>query len=120
MIVEKQLNICSNPKCQKKFENLMLVSNYSKKPQDRYYGCPFCFFRMDPTTVQKSKIEEVQTKETYEPTKTPHENIVQESCPQYFGYLSNHYQATIISKECLLCSRMSDCMLKPQNTHARS
>ena len=114
MLTKKTLNVCSNPNCQKKFENIILIYDHSKNPPDRYYGCPFCFFKLDPVTVQKLTINEVLIEETCEPMKNPPEDDVQESCPKYFGYLNNHYKDTVISKECLLCSRMSGCMLKGQ------
>jgi hypothetical protein len=112
VFVEKQLNICLNPNCKKEYENLIVISDYSKNPPDRYYGCPFCFFRLAPITIQKLTTNDVFFEKRCEPQKTSSEDNVQESCPHYFGYLSNQYKNTIISKECLLCSRMSGCMLK--------
>ena len=112
--MEEALKVCSNPNCHKKFENLILISDYSKNPTNRYYGCPYCFFKLDTVNVQKLETNEILVEEAGKPQKITSEDNVQESCPHYFGYLCNHYKDTIISKQCLLCSRMSGCMLKGQ------
>lgn len=114
MLVEESLKVCSNPNCQKRFENLMLIYDHSKNPPDRYYGCPFCFFKLDPLTVQKLTTKEVFIEKPCEPKKITLEDNSKESCPHYFGYLCNHYKDSVISKECLLCSKMSGCILKGQ------
>ena len=114
MLVEESLKVCSNSNCQKKFENLMLILNYSKSPIDRYYGCPYCFFKINSVNVQKLETNETLIEEACKSQKITSENNVHGRCLQYFGYLNNHYKDIILSKECLLCYRMSDCMLKGQ------
>ena len=104
------LNVCSNLKCQKQFENLIIVCDNSKNPATSYYACPFCFFKLDPTAIQK--INGPIIKAIDDVLEKPSENDVLEGCTHYFGYLIDHYNDSIISEECLLCSRMSKCILE--------
>lgn len=109
MLKKIQLNICPNPDCQKKFENLILVHDKSKEPAEIFYGCPYCFFKLDPTATNVlKKIEKmVEIKESYSSSK---KEIVS-NCPHYFGYLSEHFRDSIIPKQCLECEKMSSCII---------
>ena len=102
---------CSNPKCQKKFENFIIVHDNSRNPADIYYACPYCLLKLDPTATQVLKKDEIFVEENTEINGNHIENGVSTDCPYHFGYLFDHFKDTIVSKECLLCSRMSDCSL---------
>lgn len=102
-----QLYICPNPECEKAFENLILINNKSEEIPEKFYGCPFCFLKLDPTILKSlKKIEKV----IEEP-----ENILplekeMPKCPHHFGYLSEHFHNSIITSQCLACKKMDDCM----------
>jgi len=34
-------------------------------------------------------------------------------CPHHFGYLASGSKDALITKECLICLKLADCMLKP-------
>ena len=111
MLAEEEFKVCLNPVCKKKFNKSILISNYSVNPPDHYYGCPFCFSKVDSTIEQKIDKKEIVLENRFETEKVVSESL-HESCPHYFGYLSQHYKDAIISMECLSCLKMSDCILK--------
>ena len=111
MLAEEEFKVCLNPVCKKKFNKSIFISNYSVNPPDHYYGCPFCFSKVDPITEQKIDTKEMLVENRSESKKINTESF-HESCSHYFGYLSQHYNDAIISMECLSCLKMSDCILK--------
>lgn len=115
MVLKKvKLSICSNPDCQRPFENLIIISDRSKNPYEKFYGCPNCFFKMDPTVTDSLKnIEKVI--ELEEPINGgPLEETIVSNCPKYFGYLADNIANSIISIKCLDCEKMGDCMRAQQ------
>jgi hypothetical protein len=107
-----QINSCPNPKCQEKFENLIIVHDNSKMPADIYYACPYCLSKLDPTTTQVLKKEETFVEEKTETSRKHLEREIPSGCPQYLGYLSVRPKDAIIPQECLICSKMLDCATK--------
>ena len=105
-----QMKICPNPKCEKIIENLIIARDCSKKPADIYYACPHCLFKLDPTTTQVYKKEEVLIEEKLETKRTTSEREIPPGCPKYLGYLLNGLKDAVIPKECLICPKMVDCM----------
>lgn len=111
MVLKKiEFSICPNPDCERPFENLIVIYDKSKNPAERFYGCPHCFFKMDPTVTGSLKnIEKVVEGE--EPnTDTPSEEGSVSNCPESFGYLADHISTSIIPRQCLDCERMDNCM----------
>ena len=103
-----QLNICPNPECQKTFGNLIVVHDKSKDPAEIFYGCPYCFFKLDPTATNVlKKIEKLVKIETS--CNSSKKEIV--NCPHFFGYLSDQFSNSIITKQCLDCEKMSNCII---------
>jgi hypothetical protein len=111
MVLKKlQFSVCPNPTCGRSFENLIVIHDQSKKPAERFYACPHCFFKLDPTvTCSLKRIEKVI--EEQEPNQvTLSEEEIGTNCPKYFGYLADYIHKSIIPRECLDCAKMSDCM----------
>jgi hypothetical protein len=109
-VLTKIFYTCPNPKCQTKFENLILVRDYSKTPADIYYGCPRCLTKLDPTTTQVLEKEELLVEEKTETEQLRSEIDLSSRCPKYFGYLSNHLSDVVNLDECLICQKVLDCM----------
>jgi hypothetical protein len=105
-----QFSICPNPDCKRSFENLIVIYDRSKNPPEKFYGCPYCFFKLDPTiTGSLKKIEKIVKGE--EPSNvTPSEEEIVSNCPEYFGYLADHISKSIIPRQCLNCEKMDNCM----------
>jgi hypothetical protein len=112
VLKEIQMNICPNQKCQKKFENLIIVHDNSKMPADIYYACPYCLVKLDPTATQVLKKEEIFVEVKKETKRIHPEREIPTGCPQYLGYLFVRPKDAIIPQECLICSKMLDCALK--------
>jgi hypothetical protein len=109
-----QLNICPNPSCQKTFENLIIIHDKSKMPAEIFYGCPYCFFKLDPTATNVlKKIEKIIEVRTSCNLSSKKETI--SNCPHHFGYLNDHFSDSIIPKQCLECKKMSSCMIHNSN-----
>ena len=107
MMKKVHLHLCPNPDCEKAFENLILINNKSEDLNEKFYGCPFCFLKLDPTVIGSlKKIEKI--------IEEPENNISIEdkvsNCPHYFGYLAQHFSNSIITKQCLDCKKMDSCI----------
>ncbi len=136
-----QLNSCPNPKCENKFENLIIVHDKSQIPSASYYACPYCLMKLDPIATEILKKEEISIEEKAEKkgkiastdlekeeisieekaekkgkiASTHREKEIPQGCPQYFGYLSVRPKDAIISQECLVCQKIVDCTMKNEN-----
>ena len=109
MLKKIQMNSCPNPNCQKKFENILIVHDNSQNPADVYYACPHCLLKLDPTTTQLFKKEEILIEEKTETKITKPEREIPPGCPKYLGYLFIGLKNALIPKECLSCPKMLDC-----------
>ena len=105
-----QLNKCPNPKCKTPFEKPITIYDKSKKPVEKFYGCPHCFFKIDITETFLPKESENQLELKESRCFTPSEEEKISNCPNYFGYLADYYSIAIIPIECLDCEKMKDCM----------
>ena len=148
---ESGVTICSNPRCQRKIEEPILLNCLSTKPAERYYACPHCFIKLDvdaeksqpqkeeeekeekkkerPAVIPLKREEMTATKplereekpvvkpleKEKEPAAKPLEKKGKgpSGCPHYFGYLAKRPKDAPIPQQCLVCSRIVDCMLNP-------
>lgn len=108
-MLKKILYTCPNPKCQKKFENLIIVHDNSKIHTEIYYACPYCLTKLDPTTTQGLEKEEILIEEKTEIESTHPEREIPPGCPKYLGYLLNHLKDSVLPEDCLICPKMVDC-----------
>lgn len=106
-----QLNICPNPNCEKAFDQLIIICDQSKNPTEKFYGCPHCFFKLDPTvTGSLKKIEKMIKVDPSHVTPLNKESV--SDCPKFFGYLYENFSNSIIPRKCLDCEKMDECMKK--------
>ncbi len=115
MLKKIQMTVCPNPKCQKKFECLVIVHDNSKTPAEIYYACPHCMFKLDPTAIQVLRKEEIFLKEKTNNKQAHPKKEIPSGCCKYLGYLSDRPKEIIIPQECLICTKMLDCTLKNNN-----
>ncbi len=110
MLKKVQSNECPNSKCNAYFENLIVIYDKSKNPVEKFYGCPYCFSKIDTTETISPKNNE-KTLEVEKPSRvTNSEEVKSSNCPKYFGYLAEYFSKSIIPIECLDCEKMTDCM----------
>ena len=112
-MLKVQTYSCPNPKCQKKFDGPIIAHDNSKIPAQVYYACPYCLFKLDPTTIQVLKKEEISADEKIETKmRVIPEREIPPGCPQYLGYLSVRTKDANIPQECFICPKILDCTLK--------
>jgi len=116
---ESGVIVCPNPKCHREIEEPILLKSLSKAPEEQYYACPHCFIKLDlgvekaqPQKEEEKREEEKREKE--EPLVKPLEKEGKgpSGCLHHFGYLANRPQNAPIPQECLICSKIVECMLK--------
>jgi len=104
-LVEKaKLLICSNPKCRYEISEPIIINDFSNKSMRTFSGCPNCFFKVDIATFQTQKGEQ---KSTIEPEET---NSIR--CTHDIGSLTSRLQQNQIPQECLVCTKLLECMQK--------
>ncbi len=134
---ESVVIVCQNPRCRREFEEPILLTNLSATPAEQYDACPHCFTKLEP----KATVGQEEDTEKPIPTPSENEVLEKDErsapqllkkvedlilgsngpqereketsdCPQYFGYLTNRPQDAPIPQECLVCTKILDCMLK--------
>jgi len=121
---ELELITCPNPACQEKIRELIVVSNVSTKPVERYYACPHCFFKLDVLSAQflrEQKIREhakgeKKRKEESSAKLPEREERAPSGCPHSFGYLASLPEGVPVPRECLSCSEVLDCVMKTSDS----
>jgi hypothetical protein len=121
---ELELINCPNPECQEKIRELIVVSNVSTKPVERYYACPRCFFKLDVISAQFLREEkmrehaEEEKKRKEEPSVKPPEKEEKgpSGCAGYLGYLASLPEDVPIPRECLACPKVLDCVMKTSDS----
>jgi len=110
---ELGLIICPNPKCHRKIEEPILLSNLSTAPAEQYYACPYCLIKLEVTSAQPEKEKEKEKKKEEPPFEQPEKEEKGPSrCAGYFGYLASRPENAPIPKECLTCPKVLDCVMK--------
>jgi len=113
---EKQGLTCQNEKCRSVFASPILVQNMAL--HDRYYGCPSCFTALKKALGKrgKKKVEpaaDVMGKVVN--LQSPEHSVFRQddevcNCPYHFSYLSERAKDERIPDECMLCTKVMDCM----------
>jgi len=108
--------ICPNPKCQKKIEELTIVSDTSTTPAEQYYACPHCLVKLDWISAQL-KTEQQEKEEPLVKPPEMEEKVSKgeespKGCPHHFGYLASRTEDAPIARECLACPKVLDCVMK--------
>jgi hypothetical protein len=111
---ESAVVICPNPKCHGEIEEPILLNSLATAIEEQYYACPHCFIKLgvDAKNVEPQKEEE--KKEIEKPPVKPPETGAKgpSACSRHFGYLANRPKDAPIPQECLVCSKIMNCMLK--------
>jgi len=109
--------VCPNPKCCRKIKEPILLNSLSRVPGEQYYACPHCFIKLD-VDAENTQLKEEKGKKKEKPSEKPSVKPLEKKvkgpsgCPHHFGYLAIRPKNDPISQECLVCSKIVDCMLK--------
>jgi hypothetical protein len=113
---EKQGLTCQNEKCKSVFASPILVENMALHA--RYYACPSCFTALKKALGKrrKKKVEpaadvmrEVVNVQSIDQSVFRQNNEVG-NCPHHFSYLGERAKGERIPDECMLCTKVMDCM----------
>jgi DNA-directed RNA polymerase subunit RPC12/RpoP len=109
----KTMLTCPNNKCGKIFDKPLQTINLQQDSNSPYNSCPYCFTEI---TILESEIENppeesfTQTElEKEVPTEVLEKTII---CNHHLGYLKEKELKQQIPEECILCTRVIDCMLE--------
>lgn len=116
---------CSNPECERVFDNPIIVQDLSSTDKSSYYACPYCLTEIvvegtshgeDKKVKRKrkgTKIEETKAEPLKEESVKPSDELFlkEHECPYYFGYLNQRSKGEEIPEECLTCKKIVQCML---------
>lgn len=120
MVVENQSYTCSNPSCGKVFSNPLKTENFGSKRGHTYEACPYCLTEIvvEASSLGREDEERPEIEETQRTETSPHlnEEVKQstsvEKCQHQLGYLSKRSPKEKIPEECMMCSKIVECMLK--------
>jgi len=113
---ESAVIICPNPKCHGEIEEPILLNSLATVAEEQYYACPHCLIKLDVYAENAQPQEEGEKKKEIEkpPVKPPETEAKGSSaCSRHFGYLATRPKDAPIPQECLICSKIVNCMLKP-------
>lgn len=119
--MENQSYTCSNPSCGKVFSNPLKTENLGSKHGHAYEACPYCLTEivveassLGSEDDEKPEIEETRRTDTSlhsDEEKTKQSTPV-DKCQHQLGYLSKRSPKEKIPEECMICSKIVECMLK--------
>jgi DNA-directed RNA polymerase subunit RPC12/RpoP len=112
-------HVCGYERCGRAFDVPLWLTDLSRKPQETYYACPYCFSKMDEvdgdmTDHLHSGGYELSGKDGGRKVKgggghRDVENVA--GCPHSFGYLKSRGKSEGIPDGCLTCSKILQCMV---------
>lgn len=89
------------------------MSDLSTARAEKYYACPHCLSKLDVISTQPQNQKEERKKKERPPVKPPEkEEKGSSTCAGYLGYLASHPIDAPIPKECLVCPKVLDCVMK--------
>jgi DNA-directed RNA polymerase subunit RPC12/RpoP len=98
---------CPYSRCGKRFEQPLVLTDFSKTPRETYYACPYCFSRVEIAFQRQGNLNSVSVKTSENAdVRTP------EECSHYLGYLKILPQGDSIPDACLTCAKLIQCTVK--------
>ena len=114
---ESGVIVCPNPKCHRKIEEPILLSNLSTTPAKQYHACPHCFIELEVISAQPQRQGEEEKKKEEPLVKAPErEEKGPSRCAGYLGYLACLRENKPIPQECLVCPKVLDCAMKTSDS----
>lgn len=120
-MIEKQSFTCSNPSCGKVFTNPLKAENLGTKNTQVYDACPYCLTEIvveasssfdEEQKPEQERIRPEQVSEQLKQEKPVHSSTTVTKCSHQLGYLSKRSPKETIPEECMMCSKIVECMLK--------
>jgi hypothetical protein len=120
-VIGKQSFTCSNPSCGKVFANPLKAENLGEKNAQVYNACPYCLTEIvveesslidEEQKSEQKRIQPEQVSEQLTEEKPVHSSPTVVKCSHQLGYLSKRSPKEKIPEECMMCSKIVECMLK--------
>ena len=113
---EKTTLTCPNKSCEKTFTKPLKTMNLQQESKGPYYACPYCLTEITIT----EDLPDIPPEEIEAEIELPKEESIQNqeelsTCKHYFGYLREKKPGQQISDECIVCTKIIDCMIKKDN-----
>jgi len=103
---------CPNNACGKVFSEPLKTINRQQNSKEPFYACPYCLTEITFTEAENDDVPEETTAEIAMPSETPSQNQEQFSdCKHYFGYMSEKEHKQQMTEECMVCSKIIECMV---------
>jgi hypothetical protein len=121
-VEESQRFRCTNPSCQKVFDEPIKAKNLGPESEEVYDACPYCLTAIaseSSSLDEKSEKLEAVTSSRSEPVGVRSEKETSgpsppkgQGCTRHLGYLSERPTREKIPEECIVCENVLQCMLK--------
>jgi DNA-directed RNA polymerase subunit RPC12/RpoP len=111
----ESLHVCNYTGCGRAFDNPVLLTDLSRKPNsDTYYACPYCFSRVNEADYSghyeveaAGDMKNLKSETQKEPIATANDM----QCPHYMGYLKTRPKNEPVRDCCLTCPQILQCMV---------
>ncbi len=108
---------CPNDACKRIITKPLKTLNRQQDSKEPYYACPYCLTEITLNETEKDDEPEKPEAEII----VPEENTIQNQeklsdCKHYFGYMNEKEHKQQMPEECMLCSRIIDCMAKEKGS----
>ncbi len=102
---------CPNNECNKVIAKPLTTLNLQQSSKKSYNACPYCL-----TEITENESKNPQTKNVAEidvlEDKTSQNLEKLSDCKHYFGYMSEKEHKEQMPEECIMCSKIIECMAK--------
>src|SRR5208283_1691868 len=102
---------CPNNECNKVITKPLTTLNLQQSSKKSYNACPYCL-----TEITENESKNPQTKNVAEidvlEDKTSQNLEKLSDCKHYFGYMSEKEHKEQMPEECIMCSKIIECMAK--------
>jgi hypothetical protein len=110
---ETTMLTCPNNKCGKVFDKPLITINLQQNTKTPYNACPYCLTEITMVESEnKNSPEDPFTEIELDKEKVA--EVLEETvtCNHHLGYLKERELKQQIPEECILCTKVIDCMLK--------
>jgi DNA-directed RNA polymerase subunit RPC12/RpoP len=112
---------CPNKACGKVFAKPLTTLTLKQDSKEPYNACPYCLTEITmPEPESKNPFEKTTTEIAFleEKSSQNHEEI--SNCKHYFGYMNQKEHKQQMPEECMLCSRIIECMKENGSAEGRT
>jgi hypothetical protein len=104
---------CPNSKCGKVITKPLLTLNLQQSSKKPYEACPYCLTEIDVSEAKKIMPPQDTVSEVASSEEKPSQNQEKvPDCKHFFGYMSEKEHKKEMPDECMLCSKIIQCMAK--------